>query len=261
MLTNFAAKLATRFSLSAEDQLAVISLPGTLRRYSPGQVISSEDKPAKYVGAVVSGFASSFKIVHGKDQQITGFLLPGDGISIPSILIGKPSAHVIANVVTDIYWIKHQDLLDICLSRASVASALWLDTLIDAGIAQEWMANIGRRHAQDRIAHLFLEVAARQERIGELDDDTFELPIKQPELASAVALSLVHTNKSLRALDATGYISRNGQHITLNDRGALAKKVGFDPTYLWLGSPRFEPASGYLLPHNSHDPDPSPPPL
>ena len=43
---------------------------------------------------------------------------------------------------------------------------MWVDTLIDSSIFREWIMNIGRRDARERLAHIFCEFALRLEIAG-----------------------------------------------------------------------------------------------
>jgi CRP-like cAMP-binding protein len=48
------------------------------------------------------------------------------------------------------------------LERPAIARALWWATLVDEAVLREWLVNIGRRDAAQRIAHL-LRIALASE--------------------------------------------------------------------------------------------------
>ena len=52
------------------------------------------------------------------------------------------------------------------LDRPTVGMAMWLDTLVDASVFREWVANVGRRDAYARIAHLLCELSLRLQVAG-----------------------------------------------------------------------------------------------
>ena len=67
-------------------------------------------------------------------------------------------------------------------------------------ILQEWLTGLGQRTADKRIAHLFCELHARLQAVGLTSEGEFELPLTQQELSDTVGISVVHVNRSLRAL-------------------------------------------------------------
>ena len=136
------------------------------------------------------------------------------------------------------YWVTHRDVLALTKEHHVLANALWLDTLVDSAIFREWTANVGQRNARQRIAHLFLELAVRFETIGQLRNDSYDLPVTQTHLAEALGLSLVHLNKSLQSLSKAGYLVFKERRVVLKDRAGLIELSGFRDEYLYLDASR-----------------------
>jgi CRP-like cAMP-binding protein len=111
---------------------------------------------------------------------------------------------------------------------------LWRDTLVDSAIFREWVVNVGRRTAYERIAHLLCELMTRLRAMDLAQGDTCELPVTQAELADATGLSAVHTNRTLQELRAEGLIRLEGRVLTALDWEGLKGAGGFDPAYLHL---------------------------
>jgi hypothetical protein len=110
--------------------------------------------------------------------------------------------------------------------------AMWLDTLIDGAIYREWIANVGRRDARSRTAHILCEFALRQESAGLANRSKYDLPLTQEQIADAVGLTPVHVNRTLKALEASGLIERQRRSVTIADWEALSRAGDFDPCYL-----------------------------
>lgn len=112
---------------------------------------------------------------------------------------------------------------------------MWLDTLVDASIFREWIANVGRRDARTRIAHLLCEFAVRLRLAGLGEETHYELPMTQEQLADATGLTSVHVNRTLKGLETEGLIERtNPRAIHIGDWRKLAKAGDFDSAYLHL---------------------------
>jgi hypothetical protein len=121
---------------------------------------------------------------------------------------------------------------------------MWIDTLVDASVFREWLANVGRRDARTRIAHLLCEFSLRLKVAGIGEQSNYDLPMTQEQLADATGLTSVHVNRTIRALEADGLIERtSARSITIGDWRNLAYIGDFDSGYLHLneGEPALDP--------------------
>jgi CRP-like cAMP-binding protein len=134
-----------------------------------------------------------------------------------------------------IAFISHQCLFQLFDTYPHIARALWKETLIDGMIHREWLANIGRRPAYARIAHLLCEIWARLKAVGLAQDRQFELPITQTDIGDATGLSMIHVNRTLQQLRADGLITLHANVVTVNDWRLLKSAAEFDPSYLQTG--------------------------
>ena len=64
----------------------------------------------------------------------------------------------------------------------------------------------------------------------------FQLALTQSDVADVLGLSVVHTNRTIRDLRATGFVSWKNFDVEIRDFDRLADLAGFDPTYLSLTS-------------------------
>jgi CRP-like cAMP-binding protein len=102
------------------------------------------------------------------------------------------------------------------------------------GIATEHLANVARRSALERTAFLFLETAYRLEQTGKRQSDRYDFPFTQSDLADALGLTAIHTNRVLRELREQGLLSFRNSTVDLLDRRGLLEITLFDPSYLDL---------------------------
>jgi CRP-like cAMP-binding protein len=227
--------------LSEEDCKALLSLHADVKSYQADEIILKAGVPTTHCAIITSGFVSRVKQLANGARQIVAFHVAGDAVDLQSILFTVTDHILVANNATTLMWVSHEDLLDLHDRYPTLGKALWLDTLADASIFREWTVNVGQRRARERIAHLFLEMGTRFDAIGQLKDDTYELPLSQSRLAEALGLSLVHMNKSLQTLRKEGCLVMRGRSVTLKDRRKLIALSGFDPGYLYLDSDRTKP--------------------
>jgi CRP-like cAMP-binding protein len=106
---------------------------------------------------------------------------------------------------------------------------------VDEGILREWLVSLGRRSADQRIAHLFCELLIRLQTVGLADNNSFEMPLIQEELADTLGLSNVHVNRMMQELREKRLISTSGKRLTITNVERLQEFAQFNPNYLHLG--------------------------
>lgn len=235
-LEPYMRKLEQRTPLPPAERTAFLALPASIETFGARDLISEEDSVAERCFIVVSGFLSRQKRVNGA-PRIIGFGIPGDAVDLQSLWFHRLDNALVAHSPVTLVSVAHDHVIDLCRRCPVLAGTLWHDTLVDAAIFREWTVNVGHRRARLRVAHLLLEVATRLQAAGVTRNDTFEFPVTQTDLASALGLSLVHYNKSLASLRSEGFVETFGRVVTIRDRPALEAATGFDPTYLHLSAP------------------------
>jgi hypothetical protein len=90
------------------------------------------------------------------------------------------------------------------------------------------LTSIGRTDGMTRVATLLLDIHSRLRLVDGLTGSTFQLPLTQQDLGDAVGLTKTHVNRSLKALEATGLLERDGKIIRITDIDALSQLVNFN---------------------------------
>lgn len=77
---------------------------------------------------------------------------------------------------SDVAFVPQEAVKKLCFERPNIGVAMWHDTLVDASIFREWVANVGRRDAPARIAHFLCQFSLRLKvaGLGESTDDQDE---------------------------------------------------------------------------------------
>jgi CRP-like cAMP-binding protein len=115
-----------------------------------------------------------------------------------------------------------------------LTKALWWATLVDEGVLREWILNVGRRDAYERIAHLLCEMHARMKMVGLVEDGRLALPLTQQELADTTGLTAVHVNRTLQRLRKENLIEMSKGMLTILDVDGLREAAGFTGNYLHI---------------------------
>ena len=86
--------------------------------------------------------------------------------------------------------------------------------------------------------------------VGLTKDLSYSLPATQTDLADALGLSLVHTNKTFAALRRRGLATHGQRRVTIHDWDKLQNFADFNPEYLHLeAKPAISAQSQALEPH------------
>ena len=226
-------KLQAVFSLTCEERQALESLPVHVREARSGETLVREgDRPSQCC-LVLAGLACRQKIVGDGRRQIMSFHINGDMPDLQSLHI-EVMDHDLAMLQTGkVAFIPHAAIRALTERYPRIAAALWRSTLIDAAIFREWMVSIGRKSSYARVCHLFCELVVLARSVG-LAEYAIEHRPTQEELGDALGLSVVHVNRTFKALREDGLIAQEGRRLVVLDWKGLQLAGEFDPGYLHL---------------------------
>jgi CRP-like cAMP-binding protein len=227
-------KLAYWHPLEKSDEQALLALPHRIRDISPHHYIVREREAATHCCMMLSGFSVRHKIVAGGARQILSIHMKGDIVDLQNSILGTADHSVQMLTAGQVALIPRDAVRQLALDHPRVGMAMWQDTLVDASIFREWIANVGRRNAPTRIAHLLCEFSLRLKVAGLGEQTKYTLPMTQDQLADAVGLTPVHVNRTLKALEHDNLIARRQRSVTIGNWQRLADVGDFDSTYLHL---------------------------
>ena len=227
-------KLSRRALLDDEDRRALSSLPFRKKVFEPSSYLVREGAHTEEASLVFDGFAYRQKLTRDGGRQILSVHVPGDFVDLEGSLLNVSDHNLQALTRCEVAAIPRQALTALVETHPRIARALWIDTLIDGSIFREWILNVGRRDAKERVAHLLCEFAKRLELAGLGDEHGYTLPMTQEQLADCTGLTSVHVNRTLKALEAAGLLVRSGRTLSIPDWKRLRDAAGFSELYLHL---------------------------
>lgn len=231
-LSLFVGRLSLRSALSDKEREAIMSLPGRVANVEPCHDIILPGQHTDHSCMIVRGLGGRFDMMADGRRQIVAFYIPGDMCDLNSVPAPTSGWGLEALSRATLLFIPHAALRRLVLDPA-LAMAFWRDTVIDGSVLAKWAANLGRKQAMARVAHLFCEMGMRIEQVGLGTRSDFSLAVTQVQLADAVGLTAVHLNRTLKSLREEGAIFHRG-HVRIANWNSLAELAEFDPTYLML---------------------------
>jgi CRP-like cAMP-binding protein len=234
---RFLQKLLSHSALNAEEQQAILGLP-----VRPFQVRANADivrlgETVDHACLVFEGLVGRFEQTHEGQRQITSLHVPGDMVDLHSVVVPRSSSALQALSTTTVLRVPHAELRRLAETFPGIGRAFWRECSVDAAILSQWVANVGRRNAQARLAHLLCEMAILMEAAGLGSRSCFRLEATQTHLADALGLTSVHVNRTLKGLKDTGVVSIEGRNVHIENWDALTRLGDFDAAYLHLRRP------------------------
>jgi CRP-like cAMP-binding protein len=229
------AKLERGAKLTDEDRRILDKLVAKPHRIGPREDIISEGEEPDSVHLVMEGFACRYHILPDGKRQIMAYLVPGDICDFHVAILGEMDHSIGTLTACSLVDIPHETVHDITTNHPNLNRAFWWATLVDEGILREWLVSLGRRSADQRLAHLFCELLIRLQTVGLADHNSFEMPLTQEELADTLGLSNVHVNRMMQELREKRLISTNGRRLTIGNVARLQEFAEFNPNFLHLG--------------------------
>lgn len=221
-----------RHAISKEDKEALAALPWSHRVFARDAYLVREGEPTSTCSLLVSGFAFRQKLIDSGARQIISIHIPGEFLDLQNAFLDVADHNVQSLNRAGVAMVGKAALLGLMDQRPNIRRAVWMDSLVDAAIFREWVVNVGRRDARARIAHLLCELAARLRVLGDGNEEMFDFPLTQEQIADATGLTAVHTNRTLQALRKDGLISLASSRLQILDWEGLCAAGDFNERYL-----------------------------
>jgi CRP-like cAMP-binding protein len=234
-LKMFLNRLTSRSVLTSEEQQAVLDLPCHAEHVQPNRdLVKRGDRPVDAC-LVVAGLVGRFGQNKDGSRQITAIHFPGDIADLYSVMLPEVPASLQAISVATILRIPHPAIRHVAARYPAIAEAFWRDCAVDAVILSQWVANMGRKDAKGRLAHLLCETAIRLDAVETGDEVRFRFAVTQANLADATGMTPVHLNRTIKALrnECLADIRKSSVHIY--DWTRLVAAADFDAAYLARG--------------------------
>ncbi|MBB5689322.1 Crp/Fnr family transcriptional regulator [Roseomonas alkaliterrae] len=197
-----------------------------------GAPITSPGMADGYLYTLFRGWAFSYRLHADGRRQILDFHLAGDLLG--TLTLGAPSTDVGHEALTPVLLCAfRRDMMEAAArEHPNLGHALsWMAAREEATLA-EHLVSIGRRSAEERVAHLLMELWTRARWRGGDESDACDFPPTQRHLADALGLTPERVNRAMAALRAGGLIETGGRRLRVMNPRRLAEIGEWTDTYL-----------------------------
>ncbi|MBK5926006.1 Crp/Fnr family transcriptional regulator [Rhodobaculum claviforme] len=230
--TSCAACPLRRFEVfeafSADDIAFTQSFKSGEMQVEPGTTLMLEGMPSPQLFTVLAGLGLRHKTLEDGQRQVINFVLPGDLIGLQAAIMGEMAHSVEATTDMTLCVFNRADLWRLFRTQPQRAFDLTWLSAVEEHFLGETLVALGRRSAQQRVAWALVRIHARLRAVGMDHNGAVPMPWRQRDLADALGLSLVHTNKTLGRLRDSGLARWSDGTLLIPDMAALARMAGID---------------------------------
>ncbi|WP_299845941.1 Crp/Fnr family transcriptional regulator [uncultured Roseovarius sp.] len=199
-------------------------------RVEAGTTLMMEGSNSPQLFTVLEGMGLRYKTLEDGDRQVINFILPGDFLGLQAGVMQEMQHTVEASTDMLLCVFDRKSLWNLFEHHAERAFDLTWLAAVEEHLLGESLAILGQMSGIERVARAFVRLNDRCDALDLKKGAFIPLPFRQQDLADALGLSLVHTNKTLKKLrDQSVANWANGKLEVINyDR--LCDIAQLDPT-------------------------------
>ena len=197
-------------------------------KIEPGTPILMEGSNAPQLYTVLQGMGLRYKLLDSGGRQVVNFVFPGDFLGLQAGVMDEMGHSVEATTSMTLCVFDRKNLWQLFREQPERAYDLTWLAAIEEHFLGEGLLTIGQRSALEAVGWALLRLSERAEALGLMRDGRMPLPFRQQDLADALGLSVVHTNKTLKKLRERQLAGWTNGVLQIPDRDKLAEAVGAD---------------------------------
>ncbi|MGR3571458.1 Crp/Fnr family transcriptional regulator [Brevirhabdus sp.] len=189
----------------------------------PGTSLLMEGSNSPQLFTALRGMGLRYKTLPNGRRQVISFIFPGDFVGLQAGIMGEMSHSVEATTHMTLCVFNRADLWSLFKSHSHRAFDLTWLAATEEHFLGEALTSLGQRTAQQRVAWALTRIFRRGQALNMVKNGAMMLPYRQQDLADALGLSLVHTNKTLAKLRDRQLVGWSDGMLTVHDLKALAE--------------------------------------
>ena len=196
-----------------------------------GATLMQEGSNSPQLFTALSGMGLRYKMLESGERQVINFILPGDFIGLQAGVMQEMGHSVDATTRMTLCVFDRKDLWRLFRDHPERAFDLTWLSAVEEHLLGESLAVLGRMDGIERVARAFVILFDRASAVGLTQTPSMPLPYKQQDLADALGLSLVHTNKTLKKLRDLGVANWRNGHLDILDYAELCRIALLEPDH------------------------------
>jgi CRP/FNR family transcriptional regulator, anaerobic regulatory protein len=162
-----------------------------------GTVLLLEGSNSPQLYTVLRGMGLRYKSLADGSRQVLNFVFPGDFLGLQAGLMQEMQHSVEASTKMTLCVFDRKSLWRLFRDQPSRAFDLtWIAAAAEHFLGDA-LATVGQKNAEARVAWALVRIFTKCQALEIATENSCPLPFRQQDLADALGLSLVHTNKTL----------------------------------------------------------------
>lgn len=198
-------------------------------RADRGETIIEQEVTRGGLYTVLEGILMRFRSMEDGRRQIVNFMFPGDLVGLQGAF-GDPASHSVEALLPSRLCVFDSGRFhELIVAQPSLGYDItWLAAKEETAL-EEHLVALGRRSAKERVAYLALWLIERARGTCMADkQNRLEVTITQTQISDMLGLSLVHTNRTIKALEREGRVFWRQGAIEVPDLDAVADFAKMD---------------------------------
>lgn len=219
-------RLPPYLDLDAEELAFMESFKVDEISIAPGRVVLTQGESSAHLYTVLEGFGTRSVLLDDGRRQVLNFVFPGDLLGLQAALMGEMQHTVQASTAMRLCVFRRDRLWELFRYRPDRAFDLTWIGAVEEHFLGETIASLGQHDALERTAWALARIWRRLSALGLQANGSVPLPFRQAELADALGLSVVHTNRTLTTLRKMGLILWSTQRLSVLNEASLFALAG-----------------------------------
>jgi CRP/FNR family transcriptional regulator len=192
-------------------------------KIASGTTLMMEGSNSPQLYTALRGMGLRYKTLPNGDRQVINFVLPGDFVGLQAGVMREMQHSVEATTDMVLCVFDRKRLWELFRDQPGRAFDLTWLAAVEEHFLGETLAAIGNMSGVERVARALIRLYDRAKAVGLVENRRMRLPYKQQDLADALGLSLVHTNKTLKTLRNQGMATWRDGYLSITDYDALCE--------------------------------------
>lgn len=208
---------------------------GFMRRFKVGELkidagtpVLMEGSNAPQLYTVLRGMGVRYKLTPQGERQVINLVLPGDFLGLQAGVMDEMGHSVESTTSMTLCVFDRKNFYQVFKDRPERGFDVTWIAAIEEHFLGETLLTLGQRSALESIAWALVRIAQRAESLRIMDRGRMAFPFRQQDLADALGLSLVHTNKTLRRLRERQLATWADGTLQINDMDGLMDLAGVE---------------------------------
>jgi CRP-like cAMP-binding protein len=211
-------------TLDASELAALRSVPCLTKRLKPEDILIRQWSRQGSIFLIQAGVALRYKYLISGKRQVFGYLLPGD-LCDAHFLVCSVLDHEIA-AVSDVtaLLIPTHELASRAARFPNIRRALVKSMEAEFASLQNWVLNLGRRNALQRLAHFLCELWRRLETADDIGrGEPVFIPLSLLDIADTMGLTVAHVSRCMQQFRRANLILWSRRALIILDLDGLQR--------------------------------------